>query len=149
MNNIINFQDASYHKKAEIFASKVTSDALNLDLKYDITTLEILMGITTKIAYFSGDVEGGKARTTKLCEPSQLLRAATHLRYSFELSGFRLRLVFDGDYLYDVYLDERIDVVTLEQLEKALKAQSKVNFSRSEQFQKEFEGIMQNAYSDA
>ncbi|CCO44222.1 hypothetical protein VIBNISOn1_1050048 [Vibrio nigripulchritudo SOn1] len=92
-------------ERAKEFADQTIEKALSMDLELDTKALEVVVQGATKISYWSGDVESGCSRKATTVNSEQLLRAAKSQLYSYEVFEQRVRIEFDGEYIYDIYLD--------------------------------------------
>jgi hypothetical protein len=102
--NIIDFNQAKTDKKSDQFAEQLI-DNLPEPTIYKTDALSVLLTQCEKIVYFSGDIEPGEARKIAQVEKSQLLRAASLQKFQVVDLHYIVRLMFDGDYFYDLYIE--------------------------------------------
>lgn len=107
--NVIDFNKAQTDKKQDQFFNSAL-DAVEVP-NYKTDKLNNLLSVTRKIIYFSGDVETGQARNIRECDKEQLLRAASLQHFQIVDLHYIVRLVFDSDYIYDLYIDNDVSAL--------------------------------------
>lgn len=89
----------------------------------------ITADLAEKIVSYSGDVEFHGSRKTSVCSADRLVKAASNQRYWVKDTGLTIRIEFDGDYFYDLYLRDTVDQVFKATILEALEAESLHNFN--------------------
>lgn len=130
MATVTDLQAVRESKDAEAFSKKLVGDVLLDEFELNTAGLAMALAHVDKAVFFSGDVEEGEARKARVCEGAQLLHAAKHQLYSYSLHGSRLRLAFDGDYLYDLYFKDSLTVDFLEKIIDVIKSEHSLNFTK-------------------
>lgn len=148
MSRIINLNTVKEKKLADLFAKDMESKALNTDLILATGGLSMVLGYVDKIVYFSGDVEEGKHRRVNVCDSSQVIRAASSQLYTYSYDGGPLRLVFDGDYFYDLYLNSIVCTETLGRMTALLDNEFRLNFAKTQVHSFEFRISMLKGISE-
>lgn len=144
-SQVISFQERKAEKQATEQASKI----LGLTEMPELETyaLEVLLKGTAKINFFSGDIEPGEARTSCLCPAEAVVEPATVQRFEVEmLGGTSVRLRFDGDFMYILYLHDFLTADLVQDLVDNVREEQKINaviesFKR-ERFNQGFDKIL-------
>lgn len=140
---VINFLDAKAQKEAAeqeaIAQAQVENAAADMvsaallgipgEKPYVLETLKMLVDCSVRVVYFSGDIEPGQAREKRVCNPEQLLKASTTQVFDIQDMGGIIRLSFDGEYFYDLYLTQSLIEPTSfrDQLLKCFETEAKCN----------------------
>jgi len=112
MSKVINFPtpEQGVLSAAELNFANEFIGAIELP-ELSVEHLTAVLSNASKIVFFSGDVEPGESRTIRLAKPKQLIRAAGNQCFTAALLGDIIRLTFDGDYLYDIYVDGAAELI--------------------------------------
>ncbi|USD35451.1 MULTISPECIES: hypothetical protein [Vibrio] len=123
-------------KRIEKQAEQTVSQLLvNMDLpNLSCDALKSVLTMTQSIVYISGGVEYGEPRVVRQAEPEQLIYAASNQLFQYEMFDDRIRVTFDGEYTYDLYLDEHHigDLNILALVKSALDTESEVRSTQNQ-----------------
>lgn len=122
MSNIIEFPNTKGHGDAKRFADAVLQVALTSDpVTLETRALRTVLGMVKTISvHMSG-------RKGQLCQGENVLHAAQRIPYRVETYGdAMIRLVFDGDYWYDLRISSRVAHLA-DQATKCLQAEAQHN----------------------
>lgn len=146
MNNITDLGQYRQQKEAEQAADKMIDLAMALDVKYETKGLSMVLQACENVTYYSGDVDHHQTRRVSHQAGAQLLRAATIQRFEIvKLAAELWRLVFDGQYIYDLYLLPNLPASITDQLMAVLSAETKLNIMIAEKHSALFQMAMQQA----
>jgi hypothetical protein len=107
------------------FADQLVTRALNAN-PFMTDALAIVLAQASKIVAYAGDVAPNQGRSVQLCEAARVLHAASSQRFTFLFNALGVRLVFDGDWFYDVYLPAEAQALQ-STMESALSAERDYN----------------------
>ncbi len=140
--NVIQFIPKAVQEKADLWATQAVSNALSSDLELNNEALSGVLQGVTKVVYFSGDIEEGESRQARIVEGNQLLRAASSQLYTYEVFEQHIRIEFDGEYIYYLYLDElhtSANIIVI--LKKMLEASQEIRRSQFDNFANSLFGV--------
>lgn len=127
-------------QRANDFATNVIK--LIDPVKYENTVLKTLLDVAEKVCYFSGDIDEKESRNVEVCDKYSPLCPAESQQYVIQKLGNIVRLIFDGEYIYDVYLSNSLDEKYITEFIRLLDVEGYFNFMKAEVSQKKFDQIM-------
>ncbi|MFT6904955.1 MAG: hypothetical protein ACJAS1_001609 [Oleiphilaceae bacterium] len=145
MTNVVSLKKVREHKEADDFATKAIDTVFSMDITYVNDVVSLVLGWADKIVYFSGDVEVGASRDVRECDSDQVLNATKSQRFNLEVMGSNLRFIFDGEYMYDLYMSSHVSNDFFEKMISALNGEISLNWNTHKRHGLEFRIAMLKA----
>lgn len=101
------------------------------DLPFATNGLKALTDIALGIAYMPGDLDSDEDRYISNATPEQLIGAASMLRFDFQWEGQVARFIFDDDYIYELFLNNKYHCEVVEHCIALLEFDMKSNHELS------------------
>lgn len=140
MDKVSSLEEHRNKKDIEAKANEFATSVFNMvePVVYENSILKTLLDLADKVCYFSGDTENNKPRTAELCEKYKPLSPAQSQLYTTKNLNGIIRLIFDSEYIYDIYLAENIGTEYQAEIIRLLDIESYFNFMKAEIAQRKF-----------
>tara|TARA_B110000196_G_C21137388_1_gene661856 strand:- start:650 stop:1114 length:465 start_codon:yes stop_codon:yes gene_type:complete len=140
MDKVSSLEQHRNKKDIEVKANEFAANVLNMvePVVYENSVLKTLLDLADKVCYFSGDIENYQSRNAELCEKYKPLSPAESQLYTAKNLNGIIRLIFDGEYIYDIYLSENIGTEYQTEIVRLLDIESYFNFMKAEIAQRKF-----------
>jgi hypothetical protein len=129
MTNVVSLKKVRELKEADDFATRAIDTVFSMDITYVNEVVSLILGWADKIVYFTGDADVGASRVVRECDSDQVLNATKSQRFNLEVMGSNLRFIFDGEYMYDLYMSSHVSNEFFGKMISALKGEIGLNWN--------------------